>query len=68
MEKMKSCEQESTHDTSFTYATNQIFFIIWQETLQATTSTESGLKDDKFMHLLCEFHMHAYFPWQVINF
>jgi len=26
------------------------------------------LKDNRLMHLLCELHMNAYFPWQVIIF
>ena len=34
----------STRDTSFACAIGQIFYLSWQETLQAATSARSGLK------------------------
>ena len=49
----------------FARPTTQIFFFICQETLQAATSTGSGLKGNRLMHLLCKFHTHACYPWQV---
>jgi len=41
-------------------------FIPFEESQE--TATSADLKGDKSMHLLCEFHVHAYvyFPWQVI--
>jgi len=69
----------STHDTSLTHVTGQIFstslahvtgqiflYLIWQETLQAAKSTCSCLKGDELMHLLCKFHTRACFPWQAL--
>ena len=41
---------------SFTCATDQIFYLIWGETLKAATSTRRGLKGNKMMHLLCKLH------------
>jgi len=49
-----------------THLTAQIFYHNWWETLQADTSIGSNFKSIKLMHLLCEFHMHVYFPQQVI--
>ena len=34
-------------------------YLIWRETVQAATSTGSGLKDNRLMHLLCKFHTRA---------
>ena len=35
-------------------------------TVQASTSTGSGLKGNRLMHLLCKFHTRAYYPWRVM--
>ena len=51
---------------TFTHLNAQIFYLNWLETLQADTSTGSNFKGIKLMHLLCECHMHVYFPQQVI--
>ena len=50
----------------FACPTAQIFYLIWRETLQAATSTGSGLKGNRLIHLLCKFHARACYPWQVI--
>jgi len=54
----------STHDTSSARATGQIFYLIWWESLEAAKSAWGCLKGDKSMHLLCNFHTRACFPWQ----
>ena len=56
----------STRDTSLAHATGQIFYLIWWETLKAAKSARDCLKGDKLMHLLCNFHTHACFPWQAV--
>ena len=53
----------STHDVC---AAGQIFYLVWKETLLVATSIESGLKDNKWMHLFCEFCTRDNSPWQVI--
>ena len=47
----------STRDT--TLLVQLLRFSLWQETLQAATSNESGLKGNRLMHLLCKFHMRV---------
>ena len=51
----------------FAHPTAQIFYLIWQETLQAATSTGSGLKGNRLIHLLCKFHTRACHPWRVMQ-
>ena len=46
--------------------TTQIFYLIWQEILQAATSTGSSIKGNRLMHLLCKIHTHASYPWHVM--
>ena len=50
----------------FARPTAQIFYLIWRETLQAATSTGSGLKGNRLMHLLCKFHTRVCYPWRVM--
>jgi len=49
----------STRDTSLAYATGQIFYLIWLETLKPAKSAWGCQKGDKLMHLLCKFHTHV---------
>jgi len=58
----------STHNTTSNHAIAQIFYLIWQETLKAATSSKGCLKGNKLMHTVCKFHMHAYFPQQTKMF
>jgi len=55
----------TTRDTMFARATAPIFYLIWQETLKAATSSK-GLKVNKLMQTVCKFHMHINFSWPVI--
>jgi len=55
----------NTRDTTSTYATAQIFYLIWRETLKAATSSKGCLKGNTLMHTVCKYHKCAYFPWQV---
>ena len=50
------------------YPTAQIFYLIWWETLQAATSTGSGLKGtcNRLVNLLCKFYTRACYPWRVM--
>ena len=50
----------------FARPTAQIFYLIRRETVQAATSTGSGLKGNRLMHLLCKFHTRACYPWRVM--
>ena len=52
----------STRDTT---SLIQLLGFSW-ETLQAATSTGCGLKSNRLMHLLCKFHAHACYPWEVM--
>jgi len=36
-----------------------------KENLKVVTKTESSLKGNKLMHIVCKIYMHAYFSWQV---
>ena len=56
----------SSRDTTLLVPTAQIFYRIWRETLQAATSTRSGLRGNRLMHLLCTFHTCACYPWRVM--
>jgi len=47
-------------------ATGQIFHLIWWEALKAAKSAYGCLKGNKSMHLLCNYHTHACFPWQAV--
>ena len=56
----------STCDATLARATGQIFYLIWRETLKAAKCSWGYLKGDKSMHLLCNFHTRACYPWQAV--
>ena len=54
-----------THDTSFTGATGQVFYLIWQETLEVANKVV--WKVTKWWKSCANFIcMRAYLPWQVL--